>query len=495
MQSPKRWLVLAIVSVALLLIVVDMTVLYTALPKLTHALHASASDKLWIVNAYALTVSGLLLGMGTLGDRLGHKNLFLSGMVVFALASVAAAFSPTAHTLIAARAGLGIGAAMMMPATLSIIRLTFTDSAERAVAIGIWASVASGGAALGPVVGGALLEHFWWGSVFLVNVPIVLLALPLAWYFIAPSDMRSGTPWDVGGSVLTMIGLVGVTYAIKEAGKLDPSWNAALLSLAIGTAALVAFVRQQRGRAQPMIDFGLFREPIFSSAVLAAVIASAALVGMQLVFSQRLQLVLGMSPWHAGLATLPLPIAAFFAGPVAGRLLGRMRDGHVMAVSMLLSALGMGGYILAHDAALGWQIATLALLGLGIGGSVTAASSTIMHRAPPERAGMAASIEEVSYELGGVVGVTLMGSLLSAVYAGSLLLPAGLEVSPLAYDSLDEALLIAESLPAEPASLLGTLARKAFDSAFVAVLGTASSLLLVTAAWIWVSDKRAQARH
>ncbi len=178
--APGRWLVLAIVSSALLLIVVDMTVLYTALPRLTHELQVNASEKLWIVNIYALVVSGLLLGMGTLGDRLGHKRLFMAGLVVFGVASLAAAYSPGAATLIAARALLAVGAAMMMPATLSILRLTFADERERAIAIGVWASVASGGAAIGPVVGGVLLEHFWWGSVFLINVPIVLLALPLA---------------------------------------------------------------------------------------------------------------------------------------------------------------------------------------------------------------------------------------------------------------------------------------------------------------------------
>lgn len=185
--DPRRWLVLGIVSIALLLIVVDMTVLYTALPRLTHELGVTASEKLWIVNVYGLVVSGLLLGMGTLGDRLGHKRLFMMGLVVFGVASLAAAYSPAAAPLIAARVLLAVGAAMMMPATLSIIRLTFAQERERAVAIGIWASVASGGAALGPVVGGVLLEHFWWGSVFLINVPIVLLALPLAWRLIPAS--------------------------------------------------------------------------------------------------------------------------------------------------------------------------------------------------------------------------------------------------------------------------------------------------------------------
>ena len=197
--APGRWLVLAIVSSALLLIVIDMTVLYTALPRLTHDLGVSASAKLWIVNIYALVVSGLLPGMGTLGDRLGHKRLFMAGLAVFGLASLAAAYSPSAGWLIAARTLLAVGAAMMMPATLSILRLTFTDERERAIAIGVWASVASGGAAFGPVLGGVLLEHFWWGSVFLINLPIVLLALPLAWRLVPasrPTAAGPGTWWD-----------------------------------------------------------------------------------------------------------------------------------------------------------------------------------------------------------------------------------------------------------------------------------------------------------
>lgn len=195
MQSPKKWLILAIVSSALFLIVIDMTVLYTALPTLTHDLHATASEKLWIVNIYALVASGLLLGMGTLGDKLGHKPLFISGLVVFGAASLFAAYSPAPSMLIAARALLAVGAAMMMPATLSIIRLTFTDERERALAIGIWAAVASGGAAFGPVMGGILLEYFWWGSVFLINVPVVLLALIMG---ITVIPHRPATPPTAG---------------------------------------------------------------------------------------------------------------------------------------------------------------------------------------------------------------------------------------------------------------------------------------------------------
>lgn len=489
-----RWLVLAIVSVALLLIVVDMTVLYTALPRLTHELGVTASAKLWIVNVYALVVSGLLLGMGTLGDRLGHKRLFMMGLAVFGVASLAAAYSPDAAILIAARVLLAVGAAMMMPATLSIIRLTFTNERERAVAIGIWASVASGGAALGPVVGGILLEHFWWGSVFLINVPIVLLALPLAWRFIPASRPDASRPWDLTGSLQVMAGLILCAYALKELGKASTSWLHAGLACVAGVAMLAIFVRRQRGRAHPLIDFAIFRNTAFSSAVASALFAAAALFGMELVFSQRLQLVLGMSPIQAALFILPLPLAAFVAGPLAGWMLGRISGKRLLVLSLLVSGAGMGGYLLSYDAAILPQMISLSVLGVGIGATMTAASSTIMQSASPERAGMAASIEEVSYELGGALGVTLMGSILSGVYAQSLTVPDGVPQAAMARDSLDEALIVAEGLSADMASTLTHLAKTAFDAGYAAVIATATVMLLATAAFVLLNRVRRAAR-
>lgn len=481
--SRHRWLVLGIVSVALLLIVIDMTVLYTALPRLTHDLAASASAKLWIINIYALVVSGLLLGMGTLGDKLGHKTLLMAGLLVFGAASLLAAFAPGTGVLIAARALLGVGAAMMMPATLSVIRLSFADDQERALAIGIWASVASGGAAFGPVVGGALLEHFWWGAVFLINVPIVLLTLPLAWRFIAPSHGDRQRPWDGMASLQVMVGLVACTYAIKEAGKATPDWAMALLTLVLGAVFLAIFVRRQLRSAHPLLDLALLRNPTFSMAVLAALTSSAALLGMQLVFSQRLQLVAGYSPLEAGWATLPLPVAAFVAGPIAGRLLHRWGSPLLLARALLMAGLGMAAYWWVHLAATPWQVLSLAVLGFGVGATMTAASATILMSAAPERAGMAASVEEVSYELGGALGVTLMGSLLSAVYAHRLVLPAAAGTLPASVrDSLDEALLAAEGLPAAMAQPLVQAAHTAFDQGFTAVLLSAAVLLVAAAA-------------
>lgn len=492
--SPHRWLVLAIVSIALLLIVIDMTVLYTALPRLTHDLQASASAKLWIVNSYTLVVSGLILGMGTLGDRLGHKRLFIAGLVVFGLASLLAAFAASAAVLIGARVVLGIGAAMMMPATLSLIRLSFSDARERALAIGIWASVASGGAAFGPVVGGILLEHFWWGSVFLVNVPIVLLALPLAARFIHHTVAAQPAPWDGYGSAQVMVGLVAATFGIKEAGKVNPDWMLAVMMLAIGAVVLTLFVRRQRRLPHPLLDLRLFVNPGFSAAVVAALLSSAALLGMQLVFSQRLQLVEGLSPLQAGMAILPLPLAAFVAGPLAGRLLHRWDGRTLLMGSLLLATLGMGSYWLLYQHSGGWQTLSLAVLGFGIGATMTAASATIMLSAAPEQAGMAASVEEVSYELGGALGVTLMGTLLSAVYARHMPLAADDLLPAVVRDSLDEALLVAERLPAGLAHSLMEAARGAFEHGYAAVLLACALLLLAAAIGVvWSLRGRADA--
>jgi len=481
MQSSNRWLVLAIVSVAIFLIVVDLTVLYTALPRLTHDLAASASEKLWIINAYPLVVAGLLPGAGTLGDRLGARRLFVWGLWVFGAASLAAAFAPTPGALIVMRGLLAVGAAMMMPATLAIIRQTFTDAHERAVAIGVWASIASGGAAIGPVMGGLLLEYFWWGSVFLINVPIVLIVLPLALWLIDQQPGTSQQPWDLTGSLQVMAGLIGVSYAIKELSKRQPSLAATAAAAAIGVAFLLIFARRQRRADAPLIDFALFRHPLFTSGVLGALVAAMALIGVQLMLTQRLQLVLDKTPLQTGLFLLPLSMGAFTAGPLAGMSLRRFSTTRVLAFSLLLAALAVFAYATLYQTGLILQMLLLALMGLGFGAAMTTASNAVMHNAPVARAGMAASIEEVSYELGGAMGVTLLGSLMSVVYTASLLLPEALTVAPTVYDSLDEALLAAETLDGQTASQLILLARGAFDRAFVAVL-FAAALMLATAA-------------
>jgi len=485
MQSSNRWLVLAIVSVAVFLIVVDLTVLYTALPRLTHDLAASASEKLWILNAYPLVVAGLLPGAGTLGDRLGARRLFVWGLCVFGAASLAAAFSPNPAILIVMRGLLAVGAAMMMPATLAIIRQTFADAHEREVAIGVWAAIASGGAAIGPVVGGLLLEYFWWGSVFLINVPVVLIVLPLALWVIDQQPGTSRAPWDFVGSLQVMAGLIAVSYAIKELSKRQPSLTATVAAAVIGVAFLIVFARRQRRAATPLIDFALFRHPIFTCGVLGALVSALTIIGVQLVLTQRLQLVLDKTPLQTGLLMLPLSLGGFAAGPLAGMSLRWFGVTRVLASSLLLTALAALAYAALYQTQAGMlvHVLFLGLMGLGFGAAMTTSSNAVMQNAPVERAGMAASIEEVSYELGGAMGVTLLGSLMSVVYTASLLLPETMAVAPTAYDSLDEALLAAEALEPQAASHLIALARGAFDQAFVIVL-IAAALLLAAAAVI-----------
>ena len=482
-SEKRRWLILLVVSSALFLIVIDMTVLYTALPSLARDLGTGASEKLWIINAYALVVAGLLPGLGTLGDRVGHKRMFIAGLCVFGVASLVAAYSPSPTILIGARALLAVGAAMMMPATLSIIRLTFNDERERALAIGIWGAVASGGAAVGPLVGGVLLEYFWWGSVFLINVPVVLVALVAAGVFIPRSKGNREVGWDPVGSLQILVGLVGLAYAIEEVAM------AVAAAAVIGALALAIFVRRQRRSAAPMFDLTLFENREFALGVVVALVSSFSVVGLELVLSQRLQLVLGYSPLQAALFVLPGSLLAFIGGPLAGWSAPRYGTGQVMAAALLLGGLAVAGLFLAADAGPTPQLLSLSVFGLGLGASIAVASNAIMSRAPAERAGMAASVEEVAFELGGAIGITILGSLLAGVYAAALVLPAGLP--PSVREGIDQALRVAETLPAEAGHLLTEAVFAAFDAAYLSALALDALLLVAGAVMAW----RARAAH
>lgn len=266
----NRWVLLVTVAAGLLLIVLDNSVLYTALPTLTRELGATATQGLWIINAYPLVMAGLLLGTGTLGDRIGHRRMFLIGLVLFGVASIVAAYSPTAEILIGARAFLAVGAAAMMPATLALIRVTFEDDRERNIAIAIWGSLSVVGAALGPIIGGFLLGHFWWGSVFLINVPVVVAAFISA-LIVAPKVAGDATkPWDVVSSFQALVALSAFVIAIKESAHAGQSWAVPAISLLVAILAGALFVRRQLRLPFPLLDFSIFRNAAFTSGVLAA---------------------------------------------------------------------------------------------------------------------------------------------------------------------------------------------------------------------------------
>lgn len=490
MSKRNRWLILLTVSSALALIVIDMTVLYTALPSLTYELAASPSEKLWIVMAYGLVVAGLLPGFGTLGDRLGHKWTFVAGLLVFGVASIVAAYSPTPAVLIGGRVLLAVGAALMMPATLSIIRVTFSDDHERALAIGIWGAVASSGAAVGPLVGGVLLEYFWWGSVFLINVPLVAIALVAALFLIPAPGNRPDGDWDLVGSIQVMAGLIGFAFVVEELGSPHPPYDV-IAAVGAGTAIiLIVFVRRQLRLESALIDFTLFRNSEFTLSVITGFVASLAIAGTELALSQRLQLVLGYSPLQAALYILPAPLAAFVGGPLASLTLRRVGAANTMRGALLLAGFSAAGYLACYNGSLVLQLTCLAINGLGLGASMAAASNAVMNQAPEGREGMAASIEEVAFELGGTVGISIFGSILSGVYTHFMVLPEELPVPSAVRDSIDEALIVAERLPREAANAVISLAHRAFDQAFLTVILVATAVLLGTAFLVWRGANR-----
>jgi DHA2 family multidrug resistance protein-like MFS transporter len=488
--SANRWLTLVAVMLAFVPIVVDMTILHIAVPSLTLALGASGTEILWIIDIYPLMMAGLLVPMGTLADRVGHRRMLLIGLAIFIVASGLAAFAPNAMALIGARVILALGGSMVMPSILAIIRQSFEDSRERAIALGLWGTVGSAGAALGPLAGGILLEHFWWGSVFLVNVPIMLVVWPLAYFAVPKRKPQGGGNWTIGQALILIGGLIATVYAIKSGFKAGSSPLVTGTTLVMGLGLLIWFARQQLRSASPMLDLSLFTRPALSMGMIIALVVSGSLAGVELTIAQELQFVVGKSPLEAGLFMLPLVVASAMGGPLAGYLSNLLGLRMVAVISLATAAAALAGLGVSdfHQPGFG-VIVCMVLLGLSLSIGLTASSIAIMGSAPTEKAGAAGSLEATGYELGAGLGITFFGVLLAASYGAGMVVPQSLVglVPEGARHSIGEAMVAAEGLGGANGDALAQAAREAFSSAHGTVLLTSASLIAVLAVAVLIA--------
>ncbi|MFF2631015.1 MFS transporter [Kitasatospora griseola] len=485
-RSGHRWTGLGVLVLAVTLVAVDATVLSLAIPSITETLRPSGTQLLWIGDAYSFVLAGLLVSMGALSDRLGRKRVLLAGSAAFGAASLLAAYAPSPGWLILARALLGVAGATIMPSTLSLIRALFPDARERATAIGIWGAGATAGAALGPLVGGVLLEHFWWGSVFLLNLPVMVLLLVFgAWLLPESRDPRPGR-WDMPSVLLSMAGVIGAVYGIKEfAAHGLTSWTTPA-TFVLGAAALALFVRRQLRLPTPLLEVRLFRDPRFTAAVVSSLISLIGLSGVIFFMSQYLQLVRGYSPLSAGVAELPAFVGSVVGGLLTARLARRAGARRVLTVSLLVMGLGIAvlGLIRVDSAYLLIGSSFLAL-GTAEGVVYTLSSDLVLGTAPADKAGAASAVSETAYELGAALGIALVGSVVTALYAGSLTVPPNTDpaLADQAGQSLGGAVQAAATLPGDLAGQLLTSANNAFVHGINIAAWVSAALLLASAAF------------
>ncbi|MEU4699245.1 MFS transporter [Nonomuraea dietziae] len=479
----REWTGLAVLVLPTLLLSIDMSVLHLAVPMLSADLRPSATQLLWINDIYGFLVAGFLITMGTLGDRIGRRRLLLIGGAAFGLASLLAAYAPSAESLIAARALLGIAGATLMPSTLSLISNMFHDPGQRTVAISLWMTGFTGGMVLGPVVGGVLLENFWWGSVFLLGVPVMAVLL-VAGPLLLPEYRNPGAGrLDVTSVLLSLTAILAMIYGLKEIAAYGFALPPVLTVLA-GLALGVAFVRRQRGLADPLLDLKLFAERKFSASLGTLMLTILVGPGIGLLSAQYLQLVLGLSPLEAGLWSLP-PAVAVTVGLVVSPLLARrLRPAVVIGVGLLASAAGVT--LIAQASPTSGLVAVVVgqvVFFLGASPLMVLGTDLIVGSAPPERSGSASSLSETVQEFGGAFGLALFGSIATAVYRARLTLPEGLpaEEAATASDTLGGAAAAAGRLQGPAADALLDAAGSAFTSALQTAAMISAGIVLLAA--------------
>lgn len=414
---PQRWAVLGVLCLSVMVVVLDNTVLNVAIPSISTSLGASTADIQWMINAYSLALAGLLLTTGSLSDRFGRKRALLTGLVLFGTGSAVAAWASTSEALIAARGFMGIGAAVLMPGTLAVLTQLFDDR-ERPKAIGIWAAVTSLGFAAGPVIGGALIKHFWWGSVFLINVPVAVLALAAVAFLVPESRDPTVRRPDVVGSILSTVGMVSVVYAVIEVPEHGFGSAEFGVPIAVGLVTMTGFALWERHTADPMLDLAFFRNRRFTGAVASGVLAAFGMAGSLFLLTQHLQGVLGYSPLEAGVRVAPMAIALLVTSNTLGQLVIRLGAGRAMLLGMTIVAAGVA--LLSIGTTYPPTLAGLVLIGVGVGVSQPVAVNALMGSIPPERAGVASGLSGTLTELGSSFGIAVLGALLSARFAASL---------------------------------------------------------------------------
>lgn len=481
----REWIGLAVLALACVLYAMDLTVLHLAVPRLSADLQPSSAQLLWIIDIYGFMVAGSLIMMGTLGDRIGRRRLLLIGASAFGVASVLAAFSTSAEMLIATRALFGLAGATLAPSTLSLIRNMFLDPHQRMVAIGVWITSFSVGGAIGPLLGGAMLEFFWWGSVFLLAVPVMALLLVLGPVLLPEfRDPEAGRP-DPISVVMSLVAVLSVIFGLKQIAQNGLGLVPAL-SIGCGIAVGVLFVRRQKRLADPLIDVRLFRRSAFSASLVTFTLAIFAMFGSFLYTAQYLQLVLGLSPLMAGVWMLPQSVGFITGSMLAPAIVWRFRPASVMGAGLALTALGLG--ILAQvegTSGLALLVTGSVIMSLGLGPVFTLGTDLIISAAPPERAGAASGISETSAEFGGALGIAVLGSIGTAIYRSELAgaLPAALpaEAARAARDTLGGALAVAEQLPEPVGGALVDAAHAAFTQG-LRLTATIGCVLMIAAA-------------